>query len=217
MHFTSPIRSYRSVKEFASHYAMIVLSILTAVTLEQAAIYVHHRAEARITKTGIEEEIQENRQRVAAAAKEVDDTLRVWRALKTRGVAQLKAQNSTVDERLQLLREAANNYRDGLPSLRTNAWDAALANQSINYLDEKDLKRFSEGYSAQKFFSQTTVSLALDGTIRNLSDLGVAVSTGSVDPLDNVRILDWRVRTLTMIQSNIVQLDKALAQAATVK
>jgi hypothetical protein len=217
MHFESPEKTIQSLKEFASHYAMIVVSILTALALEQVALSIHHNYQGRNAKAGIEQEIRENRVRIVAAANEVDETLKIWRALMAKGVAQLKSKNSSQAERLQLLREAANNYKDGLPSLRTNAWDTAIASQSINYLDQTDLKHYSELYSTQRLFSQTLVNLALDGTVRNLSDVALALSTENVDALECVRILNWRVRTLSMIQSNIAQLDTALVQAASGK
>lgn len=214
MHAEVPEKAIRSLRDFASHYAMIVLSILTALSLEQVAVSIHHRSEARIAKAEIEQEIRENQRRVSASTKEVDETLKIWRGLMKKAVEQLKSNNSSKAERLELLREAARNYKDGLPSLRTNAWDAAIANQSIHYLDQVDLKRYSELYSTQKFVSQTVVSLALDGTVGNLSNIAVALSAENVEPLESVRILDWRVRTLSMIQSSIGQLNKALAEAA---
>ncbi|MCS0583577.1 hypothetical protein NX784_18455 [Massilia pinisoli] len=217
MHFETPSKVVKSFKEFLSHYAMIVLSILTALALEQIALSTHHQAEASSAKVEIEQEIRENHARISAASKELDETLKVWRALMADGVVQLKAHNASSSERLNLLRKAASYYRDGLPSLRTNAWDAAIASQSVNYLNQSDLRRYSELYSTQKFVSQTVLNLALDGTIQNMADMTLALNTENVDPLEAVRILNWRVRTLSMIQSNLAQLDAALNKASSVK
>lgn len=213
MHFELPKKAMASTREFASHYAMIVVSILTALALEQVAVNLHHQAEAKVAKAGIEQEIVDNRQRLAASASEVDGALKIWQSLMAQGVQQLKSNHSSDVERLQLLREAARNYKDGLPSLRTNAWDTAMANQSVNYLAPADRQRYSVLYSAQKQFSQTVLSLALDGTVGNLSSIAIALNTEHVEPFESVRILDWRVRTLSMIQSNIRQLETALADA----
>lgn len=213
MHFELPKKTIASAREFASHYAMIVLSILTALALEQVAVNLHHQSEAKVAKAGIEQEIVDNRQRLAASTSEVDGALKIWQSLMAQGVQQLKSHHSSDAERLQLLREAAKNYKDGLPSLRTNAWDMAIANQSVNYFAPADRQRYAVLYSAQKQFSQTVLSLALDCTVGNLSNLAIALNTDRVEPLDSVRILDWRVRTLSMIESNIRQLEAALADA----
>jgi hypothetical protein len=41
MHFELPEKVASSVKEFASHYVMIVVSILTALALEQVVVTIH--------------------------------------------------------------------------------------------------------------------------------------------------------------------------------
>ena len=57
----------RSVREFLSHYAMIVLSILTALALEQVALRLEHRHEGTRAKEEIEQEIASNRLSVEEA------------------------------------------------------------------------------------------------------------------------------------------------------
>src|ERR1700755_1208212 len=54
----------RSVREFLSHYSMIVLSILTALALEQGLVRLEHHHEAERARLEIEQEIDGNRRQV---------------------------------------------------------------------------------------------------------------------------------------------------------
>ena len=56
-----------SVREFLSHYAMIVLSILTALAQAQVALGMEHRHEGARAREEIEQEISSNRKAVDEA------------------------------------------------------------------------------------------------------------------------------------------------------
>src|ERR1700761_3987566 len=68
----------RSVREFLSHYAMIVLSILTALALEQVALSLEHRHEGQRAKEEIEQEIATNRQQLHESLLETRAILQDW-------------------------------------------------------------------------------------------------------------------------------------------
>jgi hypothetical protein len=59
MHFEVPSLPH-SVKEFAAHYFMIVVSILTALGLEATVEHLHHKHAAEAAQKSIEQELHNN-------------------------------------------------------------------------------------------------------------------------------------------------------------
>ncbi|MDP9108805.1 MAG: hypothetical protein M3N23_07025 [Pseudomonadota bacterium] len=209
MHFEPPNKTIGSIKEFALHYAMIVLSILTALGLEQALVTVHHKSEARQAKSEIEHEIAENEKAVGDAIVQTKANLTIWKNLLEKGRLQYVSGKSDPPQSQALLQEALANYSDALPALRTTAWDAAFANQSVTYLDTADLRRFSDLYAVQKFLTQASFSLAVDSASRNFNELTLAIATNSGDPRQTVEILNGRVILISIINSHLAQLNNA--------
>ena len=200
----------RSVREFLSHYAMIVLSILTALALEQVALRMEHRHEGSQAKEEIEQEIASNRGMLEHSLKITRDYQRDWQALLARAVTDMKAGTSTNDSRLAILSQAAHRFGDGTPVLKTSAWDTAVASHAVDYLDHEDLTRYSQLYAAQRFFAQATWDTVRDNAARNLSDVSLPVLTGTADPIPTLAVLNSRVRALGIIESQLMQIDDAL-------
>src|ERR1700748_2673680 len=59
MHFEVPSLPH-SVKEFAAHYFMIVVSILTALGLEATVEHLHHQHAAEAAEKAVETELRNN-------------------------------------------------------------------------------------------------------------------------------------------------------------
>jgi hypothetical protein len=203
----------RSVREFLSHYSMIVLSILTALALEQVALRLEHRHEGERAKQEIEQEIASNQQQAIQSLKETDANAKAWEALLLRTVAQVKDGSSTNDARVATLREAASLFRDSLPSLKTTAWDAALSDHSVNYLDHADLTRYSELYTLQRTFSQALWDTVRDSAQRDVSEISQFVLMDKAEPGPTVATLNSRMRTIAILQSQLSQLERALRDA----
>ncbi len=204
----------RSVREFLAHYSMIVLSILTALALEQVALGLEHRHEGSRAKEEIEQEIASNRTMVEDSLKVTREYQRDWQALLTQAAAEVKAGTSTNDSRLAILNRAAHRFGDATPALKTSAWDAAVSAHAVDYLDHADLTRYSQLYAFQRFFSQATWDTVRDNAARNLSDLSLPALTGTADPVQTLAILNSRVRALGIIGSQLSQIDDALKATA---
>ncbi len=199
-----------SVREFLSHYAMIVLSILTALALEQMALRLEHRHEGSQAKEEIEQEIASNRTMIARSLKITHDYQRDWQALLARAMAEIKTGTSTNDSRLAILNQAAHRFGDGTPALKISAWDAAVASHAVDYLDHEDLTRYSQLYASQRFFAQAMWDTVRDNASQNLSDVSLPVITGTADTIPTLAILNSRVRALGIIESQLTQIDDAL-------
>ncbi len=203
----------RSVREFLSHYAMIVVSILTALALEQVALGLEHRHEGQRAREEIEQEIASNRKGVEESLKTTRQNGDTWSALLKRAVADVRSKESTNESRLAILLESGPLFRDSLPSLKTTAWDAAIADHSVNYLDHELLSRYSDLYASQRLFTQAMWDTLRDSGVRNLSEITQAVYMRKADPAPTIAALNTRLLTIRIVQSQMEQLEVALKDA----
>jgi hypothetical protein len=205
----------RSVREFVSHYAMIVLSILTALALEQVALSLEHRHEGARAKEEIEQEIASNHQQALESLRATQDNARAWRAVLERTLAGIRDGSGTNESRIAALREAGSLFSDALPPLKSTAWDAAISDHSVNYLGHEDLTRYSEIYSVQRLFSQALWDTLRDSAVHDVSQITLAVALDKADAYQTAATLNSRMRTLSIIESQLAQLEAALREAHT--
>ena len=213
MHMEPLEKLPRSVREFLSHYAMIVLSILTALALEQAALGIEHRHEGARAKEEIVQEIASNHADVESSLKSTRKNAQAWEALYARTLAEVKSGQSTDASRVAALDEARHLFSDALPSLKTTAWDAAISNHAVSYLDHTDLTRYSELYTFERQFQQAMWDTLRDSAVRDLSSLTLSVATGKADPDQTLAVLNSRMQTIEVLQSQMAQIGRALEQA----
>lgn len=200
----------RSVREFLSHYAMIVLSILTALALEQVALRIEHRHEGQRAKEEIEQEIVANQRMVEASLAVTRANSDAWDALLKRTITDAKNGQGDNDSRIATLVEAERLFRDAVPPLKTTAWDAAISDHSVNYLDHEQLTRYSALYATQRFFSQAMWDTVRDNGQRNLSAITRQIALEKADPDQTVIALNDRVLTNHIIMSQLSQLGRVL-------
>jgi len=200
----------RSVREFLSHYAMIVLSILTALALEQVALRMEHRHEGARAREEIEQEIASNQQQVHASLKATEENAQAWQAVFKRALAEVRDGSSTNESRIAALRQAGSLFRDSVPSLKTTAWDAAISDHSVNYLDHDDLTRYSQIYALQRSFSQAMWDTLRDSAARDVSQISLYLSLERAGADQTIATLNSRLRTIAIIESQLGQVDAAL-------
>lgn len=200
----------RSVREFLSHYAMIVLSILTALALEQVALRLEHRHEGQRAKEEIEQEIAANRKAVEEALALTRANSVQWEVLLKRTLADIRSGQGTNESRLATLRESGPLFRDASPSLKTTAWDAAISDHSVNYLDHDLLTRYSEIYSSQRLFSQNIWDVVRSTAIGHLSAISRAIALDDAGPVATVTVLNERMLVIHNLESQLAQLDAVL-------
>jgi hypothetical protein len=203
----------RSVREFLSHYAMIVLSILTALALEQAVVAIEHHHQGERARHEIEQEIEANRVAVRQSLVVTRDYATTWDAMLARTVTQFKAGQGTNESLLATLAEAHDHYGDAMPGLKTAAWDAALSDHAVDYLEHEEVTRYADLYAAQRFFSQALWDIVRDNLSHSLSDVSLPQLLGKADAVATITTLNTRVRTLRIMESQLVQMDRAMAVA----
>jgi hypothetical protein len=208
MHFEVPKVKMHSLREFAQHYLMIVLSILTALGLEQWIESVHHRhaaseastrieSELRDTLGGIHEALQANAQKLAplealdsAISKDVHDGLT----------------DKQINQHIQAMKDhfvLSINW----PRFSTQAWDVAVANQSATWIDTETLRKFSAAYAAQREASTWVThdsTISLDGP--RMVALRARIKLGmDVDPVEFLGVVQQMINTSSETSGHLEQ------------
>jgi hypothetical protein len=203
----------RSVREFLSHYAMIVLSILTALALEQAVLGIEHHHQGERARHEIEQEIEANRQGVHESLVATRGYAKAWEEMLARTVAQVHGGQSTNESLLATIEEARRHFGDSMPALKTAAWDAALSDHAVDYLQHEEVTRFADLYAFQRFFSQALWDTLRDNLSHSLSDVSLPQLLGKADPVATITMLNTRVRTLRIMESQLAQMEQAMGVA----
>jgi len=146
MHFEVP--KAKSFKAFAGEYLMIVISILTALALEQGVEALHHRHLAHEASEKMKVELREN-------IKDVNEVL-TYNEPKRRALEQVHKQmlaairGKAADT--ELMSRFEQDWRPAVrldltrPSLRREAWEAAVANQAVTWMPREALERYASIY-----------------------------------------------------------------------
>ena len=178
MHLESPEHPARNLRDFLRQYVMIVVSILTALALEQAAVGIHRHQGAATARTAMAAELKANvaelRKALAANQKVMLQSATLYKEFLTAAKA-----SSEVDQLDALGRPAAVGLN--VPSLRSDAWASAIASQAINSLSAEELRRYSERYTMQKDVMQAVSNHILySDLLAQLAVVRFSVDTGHV-------------------------------------
>jgi len=216
MHLELPNSRLASFRDFARHYLMIVLSILTALGLEAWIEHAHHAHAAEQASLHIRTELLAN-------LSDVRKSIATNRGL----IAPLRQLDETItkDIRDGMPAAAINQYIQAhkkdfwlsinWPTFASQSWDVAVANQSASWMDTSVLRRYSEAYADLR---ETSDWISHDGTLlidvpavermRTLVDLG-----SPVDPVDFATAVREMLNTSAETQSHLQQLEGHLVAA----
>ncbi len=212
MHVEPPEHGPRSLKEFLGQYLMIVLGILTALGLEQVIESAHHHSIATQAQQQIEEELRSNLEQVNQTVEQNKQRLSVLKAAQDTLLQQaLKKQMSAESVSAQFKTIPIGALT---PTLRRDAWDAAIANQALSHVDPAAVRRYSEGYSAQREESQTILATFTIGDWPGqLTGAMVDARLGRVEPASLLKALASYEMALSAIAGNERELQTALSSA----
>ncbi|MEW9572078.1 hypothetical protein ABQJ54_09950 [Rhodanobacter sp. Si-c] len=216
MHIEPPTTRLASFRDFAKHYLMIVLSILTALGLEAWIEHAHHTHAAAIASMQIERELRDNLADIRASLVDNRKDIAVLEQLE-HDVAQAirnGQSDSDINAYIQAHRERFKLSIDW-PHLPSQAWDVAVANQSAGWIDATALRRYSNAYAGQR---AADAWLTSDSTIMldapRMSVLSTRLNLGkAVDPTDFLGVLDQMIHTAQETQSHLEQLEPQISAA----
>jgi hypothetical protein len=223
MHIEAPKNKLHSFREFAGEYAMIVVSIITALALEHAVQSWHHRHIAHEASVRIEAELRHN-------LKEIDVVLAHNRAEQEKTAKVLKSfleelgQGVPEKEAIAHLMEHKNFLALSIhsPTQRHEAWDVAVASQAASWMEPELLERYAGIYahmrdnqaiefgSANKFF---------DGP--QMVNVSADLQLGRASAQDIARVLNQMVNAygasngnLELLRADMTNSGKAMETAS---
>jgi hypothetical protein len=155
-----------SWKDFLIRYLLIVAGILSAWAVNQWNEARQHRTIAEQTRAALQAELghdlDELRQSLAFNAREVERVQPLRREL----MAGLKAGLPPPQIEARILGRWTGELRFSLPSIRRDAWDAAVAGQAVTHLGASELRRYSAAYAALRLLDANGGSGSADADLR---------------------------------------------------
>jgi hypothetical protein len=187
MHFEVPKVKMHSLREFLQHYLMIVLSILTALGLEQWIEHAHQRHAAEHASVQIDAEL-------SGELRDIQDAIDT----DEQKLAPLVAIHNVINDDVRKgvpepeinkhIRERSKDFALAInwPAFNSQAWDVAVANQSATWIDVDHLHRYAAAYAALRdAASWTTHNATIALNAPRMVDLQTRIDLGKdIDPLE---------------------------------
>jgi len=146
---------FHSLKEFCKEFLMIVLGICTALGLENMVTTRHHTRAAEESRQQIVAELQSNLAEVTDSLHENENEKRA-KALSEladllKGDILANVPKAESNRHMQaFMSQKAVAIGINWPTLRHEAWDVVVANQTAIYMDPDALRRYSTSYAQQR-------------------------------------------------------------------
>jgi uncharacterized coiled-coil protein SlyX len=206
MHIEPQNTRLESFRDFAKHYLMIVLSILTALGLEAWIEHTHHTHAAAASSARIEAEISTNLIQTEESLQKDSAQLKRLTAIRDAVSGDIKAHAPDETIRQHILALTRDNFDLNLnfPQLRHEAWDVAVADQSASWIDRERMQRYSVAYASQRdtlsmLNENTSLIMSGAGMVNTIADLG----TGDVQPRDFLHTISQMRAMLDQTTQNL--------------
>lgn len=216
MHFELPRVRIHSLKDFIKHYLMIVLSILTALGLEAWIEHAHHARAAETASRQMTAELRHNLAETRDSLRRNNATLQAVAKLDTTVTADLKSglPAAAINQHIRA-QKAGFLLNLNWPSLPSSAWDVAVANQSVSWIESASLKKYSAAYAAQRELNDwvqhdSMLMLNMPKVIDFKTDLDM---DRDVDPQAFLYTLQQLNTTNKSLNNNLRELEKHLVDA----
>ncbi|HEV7777172.1 MAG TPA: hypothetical protein VGO76_09915 [Luteibacter sp.] len=213
MHLELPQGALESTKDFARHFVMIVISILTALGLEAWIEHTHHRHAAETASVGIEAEVRLNLEDIRKVRGHDTERMKALEKLRDSLVQDIRdnAAQSTIDQHVHAATPDGLYLDWRWPTLRHTAWDVAVANQAAGWIDSDRLAHYSSVYTFQQK-SDTVMAEDLP-TVLNGPRMGDAMTdlqTGSVPPRELLHVVAQMAALMNEAVHNLDSLEKKI-------
>ena len=202
MHLELPNTRLASFKDFAKHYLMIVLSILTALGLEAWIEHTHHAHAAAAASQRMDGELRKVLGNIEQSIAMNQKGLATLNTLDAQVSADLGAglDSAAINRKIQARR---NDFRldTNWPTLSSVAWDVSLADQSAGWIDADALQRYSAAYTAERELGNwlqhdSTLVLNPPHLVDTLTDLQTSHPVDPHDFLRSLRQMEMMLRSV---------------------
>jgi hypothetical protein len=216
MHIDAPKGSVTSFRDFIGKYAMFVVSILTALGFEQAGQLWYHTKLANEASAKIVSELRANVDELRSIHKKNAEQLKILERVTKLLAVDLKAgqPDAAILKHLHEDTKGQLGMNMVTPTLRRDAWEVAVANQSASYMPADTLHRYSLAYTNLRDAQQAwpmLLQFSMDGpgAVNIMSDL----ETGKGDARAVFHVLQQMKGAIREIESNGDRLEKDLETA----
>lgn len=217
MHLELPKAPLDSIRDFLKHYLMIVLSILTALGLEAWIERTHHAHAAEIAQAQIDTEIRSNLSEIQGSLAKNARQAKALASIRDSLVQDFKAHatDQAISRHIQSLVQIDGfNLNLSWPTLRREAWDVAVANQSVSWMNDAAMRRYSAVYAGQREMVTTlSANLALVMNGPRMVDAMTDLRTGNVDPHEFLHVIGQMTLMLDQARNNLGGLEDRLKEA----
>jgi hypothetical protein len=206
----------RKFKRFGAEYLMIMLSILTALALEDVAQDIQHRTLATEAAAKIDAEINVNLDELSTIITHNDAQAAKLDVIRKALLADIRSGASDA----HLMKKIMAEYEDAFelsiksPSLRREAWEVAVANQAVSWMQAKELKRYSAVYAEMRDVQAIAISgtnVFFDGP--RMLDVGSNVQMGVSNPREVYRMINQSIVSYASLNGNLKGLRKELQKS----
>jgi ABC-type dipeptide/oligopeptide/nickel transport system ATPase component len=142
----------KNFKEFGGEFLMIVVSILTALLLEYVVETVHHHHKARDAAERMDVELRLNGKEIAAVLQNNEARIAALRTVQETMRASLRNHEANEAILRRFGDDTGHTFDMKLqyPTLRREAWETAVADQSVTWMPRAQLERYAAAYSAMR-------------------------------------------------------------------
>lgn len=211
MHFEVP--KAKTFKEFSGEYLMIVISILTALALEQGFEAWHHRHLAHEASVKMNTELRSTVSEVDKALEHNEKKRKALHQVREQLAAGIRTKTSDAELMKRYAQEWAEMMRLDLdmPTLHREAWEAAVANQSVTWMPREKLENYAGAYGAIRDTSSNIYNgalMLLD--MPRLMDTLSNAQMGTANPQDIYRLATRMAAAYDNLDDNLKSLNTLL-------
>jgi hypothetical protein len=213
MHFEVP--KAKKFKEFGGEYVMIVISILTALALEQGFEYLHHQHLAHEAAEKMNVELRANIEDVAKSLEYNEKNRLALQQVRKQLLDGIRGKTSDAELMKRYEQEWGETVRLNMstPTLRREAWETAVANQAVTWLPRETLKRYAGAYSALRDTSTVTYGGAMRFLdMPRMLDVLSNARMGASNPQEIYRTANQIVSVYDNLDGNLKSLNALLQQ-----
>ncbi|MFC4765768.1 hypothetical protein [Dyella koreensis] len=205
-----------SLKDFAKHYLMIVLSILTALGLEAWIEHSHRAHAADAASQRIEAEIRTNLSQTRTSLQQDTEQLKRLSEIRKAVIDHLKSgvADDTIKQRILALTKDNFDLKLRFPTLRHEAWDVSVANQAASWMEDDRLQRYAAAYANQRdsitsMTENTTILMSGSRLVDTVADL----QTNEVQPREFLHVVSQMIAIQQQTVNALGSLEKQLMTA----
>jgi len=204
-------------KKFGGEYLMIVLSILTALALEDFAQDMNHRSLAKQASIKIDAEIQANIVEVEKILAHNEGQVQKLEQVRKLMLKDIKSGLSDAELAKRVLTDYQGAFDLSIqsPSLRREAWEVAVANQSVSWMPNAELNRYSVAYANMRDMQSANSGMNnyfLDGP--RMLDIASDAQMGAAAARDVYRMVNQIITSHHSINGNLRGLRNELKASA---